>query len=606
MKCGIEIHQRLATERKLFCSCLAHPSEEKPVGEVVRKQIAVAGELGEVDLAALHEYSRNRMYNYQIFPEATCLVELDEEPPHELNREALEIAIEICLLLNSRVVDEVQVMRKTVIDGSNTSGFQRTAIIGVGGFIETSRGKVGVQTICLEEESAGIVEERDGSITYRLDRLGIPLVEIATAAEIKDAKHAREVAERIGTLLRITGKVQRGIGTIRQDINISIPDGARVEVKGAQELGLIERIIEKEVERQKKLLKIKKELQGRFANKLEKPNFVDVTDLFRDTTCRFIKKALDEGGAVLAMKLEKFAGLLGEELYENRRFGTELSDYAVAKAGVGGIIHSDEKLEKYGINEDDEKAVRSRVKAEKEDAFVIVVGKKEVCEKALEAVYERALKAFEGPQKEVRKVLPDGGTAYMRPMPGSARLYPETDVPPIRIEKELVEKIRKKLPETPEERERKLTKILNPELARKIIVSENYHLFEKIVNELKIDPKVVATTLEETLVSLRREGAPVENLNENKLMELFIEYKCGKFVKAAIPEILRYLSKNPTESVSYAVEKLKIERMGERELKEIVEKKRKEGKKGRELIEEIMREYRLRVDAGELSRLVGY
>ncbi|MEM3555403.1 MAG: Glu-tRNA(Gln) amidotransferase subunit GatE [Candidatus Micrarchaeia archaeon] len=605
MKCGIEIHQRLATEKKLFCSCSAQPSEEKPAGEVVRKQIAVAGELGEVDLAALHEYSRDRTYHYQLFPGATCLVELDEEPPHEMNKEALETAIEVCLLLNSKVVDEVQVMRKTVIDGSNTSGFQRTAIIGIGGFIETSKGKVCIQTVCLEEESAGIVAESNGHITYRLDRLGIPLIEIATAAEIKDGKHAREVAERIGMLLRMTGKVQRGIGTIRQDINISIPDGARVEVKGAQELGLIEKIIEKEVERQRKLLEIKEELKRRFGEmKLEKPHFIDLTELFKNTDCRFVRKAVDEGGVVLAMKLEKFGGLLGEELYENRRFGTELSDYAVAKAGVGGIIHSDEKLERYGIREEDEKKLRGKLKAGKEDSFVIVVGKKEICEKALEAVYERALNAFEGPQKEVRKVLPDGGTAYMRPMPGSARLYPETDVPPIKIERKLIEKIKGELPETPEEREKKLMKILNPELARKIIVSENYHLFEKIVNELKVEPKLVAMTLEETIVSLRREGAPVENLNENKLMELFIEYKCGRFVKAAIPEILRYISKNSTESVSYAVGKLKLEKMSEEELKGIIEKKKKEGKKGKELVEEIMREYRLRVDAGEVSRYI--
>ena len=600
MKCGIEIHQRLATEKKLFCGCSANPSEEEPFAVVERMQRAVAGELGDVDLAALHEYSRGRKYRYQIFPETACLVELDEEPPHSMNREALEIAAEVCLLLNSRIVDEVEVMRKTVVDGSNTAGFQRTSIIGLGGSIETSKGRVGIQTICVEEESSGIIGEKAGEITYRLDRLGIPLVEIATSPDIKDAKHAREVAEKLGMILRATGKVQRGIGTIRQDINISVPGGARVEVKGAQELGLIETIVDKEVKRQEKLLSIKDEIEKRLdRKKLEKPAIVEVTEIFKNSASKLLRKE-----CVLAMKLGKFAGLLGEELYENRRLGTEFSDYAVAKAGVGGIIHSDEKLEKYPISGEEVDRLRDNLGASADDAFVIVAGDRKTCERALEAVYERVMQAFEGPQNEVRKVLPDGGTAYMRPMPGSARLYPETDVPPIEISKGWVGEIKKKLPEMPEERKARLLKVLNEELAEKIMLSENYPLFEKIVEELKIEPKFVATTLEETFVSLRREGIPVGELNENKVMELFIEYKCGKFVKAAIPDILRYISKNSGESISHAAEKLKLEKMGEAELRKIVEEKKKAGIAGKALIREIMREHRLRADAEELSKII--
>ncbi|NYZ76329.1 Glu-tRNA(Gln) amidotransferase subunit GatE [Candidatus Micrarchaeota archaeon] len=601
MKCGIEIHQRLATEKKLFCGCSAQPNEEKPIATIERRQRAVAGELGEVDLAALHEYSRNRVYKYRVFPKTTCLVELDEEPPQDMNREALETAIEVCLLLNAKVVDEVQIMRKTVIDGSNTCGFQRTSIVGSDGSMETSKGEVGIQTICVEEESSGIVEEKNGEITYRLDRLGIPLVEIATAADIKDAKHAREVAEKLGRVLRATGRVQRGIGTIRQDINISIPGGARVEVKGAQELGLVETIVEKEVRRQEGLLRIKEELEKRFGkNKFKKPEFVDVKELFKNSASKLLRKE-----CVLAMKLEGFAGLLGEELYEDRRLGTELSDYAVARAGVGGIIHSDEKLEKYSIDNDCADELRKKVGAGERDAFVMVAGERKTCESALEAVYERVVQTFKGPQNEVRRVLLNGGTAFMRPMPGSARLYPETDVPPVSISREWIEEIKSKLPEKPEERKEKLLKVLNEELAEKIMLSKNYPLFEKIVDGLKVEPKLVAATLEETIVSLRREGAPVEDINENKLMELFIEYTCGKFVKAAIPDILRYISSSPTESISHAVDRLKLGKMSEAELRKIVEEKKKAGKRGNELIQEIIKEHRLRVDMKELSRTAG-
>jgi len=146
-----------------------------------------------------------------------------------------------------KIVDEVEIMRKMVIDGSNTSGFQRTAYIGSQGCIDTSHGPVGIDILCLEEEAARIVEDRGDSLIYSLDRLGIPLVEIGTAPDIVSPAHAREVAKTLGMILRSTGRVQRGLGTIRQDVNVSIKGGARVEVKGVQDLNLIDKIVEMEV-----------------------------------------------------------------------------------------------------------------------------------------------------------------------------------------------------------------------------------------------------------------------------------------------------------------------------------------------------------------------
>ncbi|HID25261.1 MAG TPA: Glu-tRNA(Gln) amidotransferase subunit GatE, partial [Thermoplasmata archaeon] len=309
-----------------------------------RKLRAVAGELGEVDRAALFEYLRNRTFHYQVFKGETCLVETDEEPPHQMNREALEIALEIALLLNCKIVDEIHVMRKTVIDGSNTSGFQRTALIGMNGWISGPNGKrVGIAHVCLEEESAGIVERRGNEVIYRLDRLAVPLVEISISLLVGfSPKEVQEIAYRIGMLLRSTGKVMRGIGTIRQDVNVSVKGGARVEIKGVQELGLIQRIIENEVKRQLSLLEIKEELKRRGITEVTSKVY-DVTGIFKATECKFIKSVVDRGGKVFSIVLKGFDGLLRRELCPGKTLGRELADYAVAY-GVKGIVHSDEDL----------------------------------------------------------------------------------------------------------------------------------------------------------------------------------------------------------------------------------------------------------------------
>jgi len=253
-KCGIEIHNRLNTKTKLFCGCKPTFSGNKLSSLIKRKLRAVAGELGQVDVAALYEYLRDRTFFYNCYPDETCLIETDEEPPHALNKEALEVVLQVALLLKAEIPDEIHIMRKTVIDGSNTCGFQRTAIVGMNGVLETTKGKVRITNICLEEESSGIVKQEGNEITYRLDRLGIPLIEIGTAPDIKDPEHAKEVAEKLGMLIRSTGKSQRGIGVTRQDVNVSIAKGARVEVKGVQELDAIPEIIENEIKRQQELI----------------------------------------------------------------------------------------------------------------------------------------------------------------------------------------------------------------------------------------------------------------------------------------------------------------------------------------------------------------
>ncbi len=259
-KCGLEIHQQLEG-KKLFCNCPTLNSDKEADIKVERKLRAVAGEKGEIDIAAQHEMSKNKRFIYESNSEDTCLVEYDEEPPHELNKGSLETALKVALLLNAKIIDEIQVMRKIVIDGSNVSGFQRTALIAMDGFVDSSLGKVSIPTICLEEEAAQKLEDGKDFVKYRLDRLGIPLIEIATGTEIKNSEHAKEVAAHIGMVLRSVEGVKRGLGTIRQDVNISITDGARTEIKGFQDLRSIPKVIEHEVKRQIDSIENGKKLQ---------------------------------------------------------------------------------------------------------------------------------------------------------------------------------------------------------------------------------------------------------------------------------------------------------------------------------------------------------
>ncbi len=526
-------------------------------------------ETGEVDRAALFESSKQRKYIYNYIPQSSCLVELDEEPPHEINKEAVITALAIALQLNMKIFDKAVVMRKIVIDGSNTTGFQRTALIAIDGNLEG----VPIQTLCIEEESAGIVKEGEKFREFKLDRLGIPLVEIATAPVITSGKEAKEVAEKLGILMRATGGVSRGIGTIRQDLNVSIEGGARVEIKGAQELSMIPKWIDNEVRRQETLLSIIKELKKRQAYSKLRYQVFEVSDCFEPKG--FVKKALEKGKAYL-LPLPSHKGLLGKEIGPNRRYGTELSDYA-KKAGVRGIIHSDEDLSKYGL---DDECVRKRIGLERGDGYAIVIEREEIAKKALKLLFERAKMDFV--PKETRKALPNGSTAYMRPLPTSARMYPETDVPVIDL-KELVKKAKPIAEKGYAFKVQRLKSLLNEELSKRMIKSRHLSLFESLVEE-GIDPKIAAITLEDTLTSLRREGI---NVSIESVIKALRAYKRGVITKAAIKEVIKRDSEGKDWNELRKISKEKIYEM------------LKQGKDAKTII----KEFKLNVEPREVFEL---
>jgi glutamyl-tRNA(Gln) amidotransferase subunit E len=558
---GLEIHQQLDTATKLFCAC---PTERREPEEASRRFTRylhpTKSELGELDEAAVEESMVDREFEYLAF-DTTCLVEEDDEPPHRIDDEALDVALQIAALLDMTAVDQAHVMRKIVVDGSNTSGFQRTSLVGQDGEIETSEGPVGIEDLLLEEESAGRVEEIEGGVRFSLDRLGIPLVEIGTKPDISSPEQARDAAERIGMLLRSTGAVKRGLGTIRQDVNVSIAEGARVEIKGVQALDQIEAIVRLEVGRQVELLKIAEELDDRDA---AVGDTQDVTAVFEDTESGVIGGALSSGGRVTAVPLYGFDGLVGREIQPDRRLGTELSDHA-KRHGAGGVFHTDE-LPAYGVTAAEVEALRDAVGVGPDDAVAIVADDPETADLAIDAVADRAETAIEGVPEETRDATQEGTTRYLRPLPGAARMYPETDVPPVELDPTDVE-----LPELLTEKVDRYQRAygLDAGLAEQVAYGRRMPLFESVV-EAGVDATFAAGVLEGTLTELRRDDVSVEALTDDHLRDVLLLVEDGDLAKEGVDEVLVTLAENPALSAEAAVEEAGLAGVSEDEVRDAV------------------------------------
>ncbi|MDB4818973.1 Glu-tRNA(Gln) amidotransferase subunit GatE [Euryarchaeota archaeon] len=496
--CGLEIHQQLATGKlhsrmpsELYDFGLDEIPNNWPRSH--RKLRAAQGEGGRIDVTARFESKRNRSFVYVQSPNSG-LIELDEAPPLNHDNNAVDAVLTMAAMMNAKPVSSMQAMRKTVVDGSNTSGFQRTTLVATNGVIDTNLGTVGIDVICLEEDSARKLETEstsDGEIVfYTLDRLGVPLVEIATAPDIQTPEHAKEVALMLGTLLRDTRRVRRGLGSIRQDLNVSIACGVRVEIKGCQDLEWVPQIIKIEMARQLHMYRLANELRKELELPLLPPDrrldsipvenrvalsassklpfkTEELTNLFVNSNSEMVVKALSIGSVVLGLKLQGFAGKIGtKELDENGaqmpRLGRELASSA-KQAGVAGIFHSDE-LPAYGITSEDVDVVRNELQLSDSDAFILCVAPKWQAELALESVLLRARRAFHRIPGEVRNVVirkgapEDGTTTAMRPLPSGARMYPETDIQVLNLELDRWDKIQSNLPMNKQQRLLRLQK----------------------------------------------------------------------------------------------------------------------------------------------------
>ncbi len=608
-KCGLEIHQRLATREKLFCSCSTDLENDMKVGTVERRQRAVAGELGVIDRSTSFESSRGRSFVYNVFRKSSCLVDIDEEPPHGVNDDAVETAIRFASAFNARIPDEIEPMRKEVVDGSDPSAFQRSMMVAYDGRLQVNGRTIPITSIFLEEESSGIEGQSGGSVVYNVDRIGIPLIEIDTDPSIQTPKEAAEVALRIGLTLRLTGRkegdavsseVQRGIGTIRQDVNVSILGGTRVEVKGLQEIESMALFIENEVERQLRLIELKKALIQRHA--VVDRDTKELTDLLGHEKGRIIADSLSRGGIALGARLQGFAGHLGAEINPDRRLGSEISDYA-RMAGVRGIIHSDEDLQKYGLSYETIKVIGDKLGVRKGDAFILIVADRQQCEKAMKFALDRAAMALSEVPPETRAVADSkkGTTRFMRPLPGGSRMYPETDALPIEVRSDYIKSITQHTIYLDQRISNVEAGLSNRQIGEQMVYSQHLPLYEYIISKVKGINLVVATTLLEKLKELERAGIDT-NISRDVFVDIFGRYSKGEITKAGIGEVMRY-SPESARDVTRIIKEKSLERISGERLRKMVEELTAQG--GKDIIREMMSRHRLNIDGEELNKLVG-
>ena len=569
MKAGLEVHQQLATG-KLFCACPAELSEEG--GATVRRRLrATGGENHAVDRAAQFEAARGEPYEYEV-ASTSCLVELDEEPPHRLNPEAVEVALRVALALRARPIDEIQVMRKIVVDGSNTTGFQRTALVAVDGTLVVGEKRYSIPSICLEEDAARRVGEKGAQAKYRLDRLGMPLIEVSTGPEITSGEEARAVAEEIGALLRATGRVRRGIGTIREDLNVSTEGGARVEMKGVQELRLISRYSSTEEARQRLLLELAEKLRARSA-RVEEDAPQDLGPELGPSVTGPVADAVRKGGVFLGMKLTGFGGLLGSRPGSEERLGRELADYA-RTAGVRGLLHSDE-LPNAFLDGGAVARVREALRVGPNDGFVLIAATEpERARLALDRVRARARAAIEGVPEETRDPLPDGRSRYSRPLPGRDRMYPETDVPPVAVDAVTLERLSEVLPELPRATRARLVRQygLSEELSTQLSRAGEVERFERLSargHSPALVARLLVNDLPATTAGSDAEKTPPD-LSEATLDALLSAVERGRFAKEGIPAVLRGLMDGAPD-VDAAAERAGLSGGDEEELRRMAE-----------------------------------
>jgi glutamyl-tRNA(Gln) amidotransferase subunit E len=594
LKTGLEIHIQLNTRRKLFCHCPPVLRDDEPHFKLERRLHVSVSELGAVDPAVLWEVRKRRKYVYEGYRDTTCLVELDEEPPHMPDEETLATAVAVAKLFNAKLFDEVHVMRKTVIDGSNVSGFQRTMLVAYGGRAKILGYDIGVETIALEEDAARKMGEEGKTVIYRLDRLGIPLIEIATEPMTYTPQQVEEVAWIIGYSVKITGKAKRGIGTVRQDVNVSIAGGAKTEIKGVPDLSLIPKVIEYEAARQVNLLKIAEELRRRGVQKVELST-ADVTAAFANSKSKIVRRVLDAGGKVIAVKAPGFQKLLGFEVQPGRRLGTELADYVRAWTELGGLLHSDE-LPGYGITAEEVRDVAGRIGV---DSFVLLMGVEEKeLEEAARIVADRLNMAPLGVPEETRAANPDGTTKFLRPRPGAARMYPETDLPPIKITFELVKKAEEVARVSLEGKLNELVSMgLSRDLALQLIKSPHLEKFDEYVERFKsVPPQLIATILLNVARALSREGVEV---TEEKLISVFEALDRRVITKEAVEDVLRNMK--PGELAEEAARRLGLVRLSYDEVRKMVEEVAREVGRDKAL-REVMRRFRGRVDVEDVKR----
>jgi glutamyl-tRNA(Gln) amidotransferase subunit E len=557
-KSGLEIHQQLNTKKKLFCNCPTGIQHIDPDARIVRHMRPTLSEMGTYDGTALMEFKTHKEVQYLLYRDFVCTYEMDDTPPFPINQEALDFAIEIALMLNCQLVDEVHITRKQYLDGSIPTGFQRTAIIGVNGWVPYRGRKIRIQQLALEEDSCREVSDNGHTITFKTDRLSTPLIEIVTLPDMLTPFECAEVDELLGRLLRASGLVRRGIGSVRQDVNSSVAGSTRIEIKGVPKTWYIPRMLHVEALRQQKLLEIKDKLVGwglvpnqkldaslreqerqKELERLRKEQVADVTKELYGSSSPLIKGAFLRGEKIWAVKLPLFHDVLSEEIEPSWGFGDEFGGRIRVIACIDKVPNLAWRSSRT-LYPGDWEPVANKLGAYPTDELVLVWGPEADLKTAVNEVLLRADEAVRGIPSETRQHMQDGyRTDFERVLPGPDRMYPDTDSPPVRLFPERIEKIRASMAQRPWEREEKYSKLgIHKSVAWKLAINSRAKLFDQLV-EAGTNPVLAAELLVNWLKHFRRDKLPTHKLSNDTLLEMMVEAKRKNSPKEAVKAEVR-------------------------------------------------------------------
>ena len=622
LKGGLEVHQQLLTERKLFCRCPAGYYSDEYDAEVLRHMRPTLSELGEYDGTALMEKKTNKNIHYRIHQDTVCTYEFDDTPPFFPDEKALDISLEISLLLNLNMVGEMHIARKQYLDGSIPTGFQRTAILGVGGWFPYKDRKIGVRQLSVEEDSCREVSDIGHDRVLLTDRLGMPLVEIVTEPDMRTPQEIAEVCQIIRLLCRSTGKVRTGYGAAREDVNVSVRGGTRVEIKGVPQISRIPLLVYNEAMRQCSLLHIRDLLKQRgITPETFQWTSHDVTRAVAKTHYQPIREALEQGYRVKCVVLKGFAGLLNHTTQEQTTFAKEFSDRVRVIAcltELPNIVHSDTASDLLAVR--DWKVLRKHTRAGDSDASILVWGNEEDTQTACNEIAIRAREATQGIPNDTRQALKDGTNGFERVLPGAQRMYPDTDLPPMAIEEARLQGIRAQLPVLIWDRQDEYHRMHLPEdVIEPLCISPRVVLFERLVGELNADPTFAAVILVQRFKALRREGLNPDELSDDEIYEVFKAHADGTLAREGVIDVLtRVLEKRSkmgggNAQVQLVLQAVQGQPVNDRDLKtgieELIENTDDSRfattqKKYRYLMGRLMREFRGRVDGKRVAEML--
>jgi len=565
-KCGLEVHQQLKTAKKLFCRCPAghYQKPEEYNAELLRHMRPTLSELGEYDGTALMEFRTRKNIFYRINDKTACTYDFDDTPPFILNNEALKAAMKIGLMLKSNIVGEIHITRKQYLDGSIPAGFQRTAIVGIEGEIVLRNKTIRIIQLSIEEDSCREISDIGHERIYSTDRLGMPLIETVTYPEMLTPDEAEEACQYIRFLARSSGVVNTGIGGAREDVNVSITGGTRVEIKGVAHINWIPELTHNEAFRQKALLEISKILKDRFPDPSAwKINSLDLTDKIKT---EYLPLEDSENGCLKAIRLPGFSGLLSFFLSPGRMFAHELSDRlkVIACLERPNLIHSEELLPL--MNSSDIDLINRELKATQDDAWIIIGGPEADMKTALETIEERCLMAFEGVPNETRKSLPNGTTLFERVLPGADRMYPDTDSAPIPISEQLIEAVGKNLPDDVYKFIKQMDEWQIPLDTYTYILSKNlFPLLQQIIMDQKLPPRFAAVLLGQIT---KHEHGRIKGLQPNfqRLADLVKFVRLRGLQPDILKKAVKYVFANPDLSIENVFLEMQFQPVPEEEI----------------------------------------